>query len=307
MTTPSSSSSPSVSIAKVAALPPVTGCATIDSTTPDGYLDNARVGIPTAGANATSAIAASNLLGCESPKTVKVTATIVGHGGPGVIAAGCGRTLGGPTTYIGLANQSTWQPSLATLNGQVSSLMLYGCNTGADQAGADLLYNIARIVNASVSAPTGWISCNAQGVFALQDGTGFQTATPTSKPTPIPKPSTGATLAVSNALLQVNGALVSVDLDDMASATYLAATTDGVTLTGPRALSLAKAVALDSPLTIPGALGSLVTGELKVTFKTSTGVLTKTFVVYEAALVQDSDEPELFYPVRAAFESLLKV
>lgn len=162
---------------------PLTGCVTIDSNTPDGYLDNARAGNPSAAANDSTEMAVENLLAMRAAQPTATTASLVGHGAPGVI-----RTGGAQGQGISLSNQSTWAPLLQRLQGKFTDIYLYGASVGAGEDGAQFLYAVAQAAGAAVHGPTGLIYCDGQGDFFLQTGAVWQIATPNSLPPPIDPP-----------------------------------------------------------------------------------------------------------------------
>lgn len=157
----------------------------IDAEEPDGYLDNARAGTPTAGGHIDAQMAANNLLACAKKAASQTTASLVGHGDEGIIAAGPSPSPGSSLQYISLDNQSVWLPFFATLSGRFSALYLYASHVGAGVAGAQLLYALAKVLNANVYGPTGLIYCAGEGDFVLQNGSVWQMATPTAQPAPI--------------------------------------------------------------------------------------------------------------------------
>jgi hypothetical protein len=123
-------------------------------------------------------------------------AVIVGHGNSGLICTGdgdhCGSTA---TTIIETYTQATWKPSAAKIAGRFYMLRLLGCDTGADQSGADLLFELAKVIERPVIAPTYLVWCGSGKVW-LDPKARWQQATPTMKPNPIPKPT--FTLAASS-------------------------------------------------------------------------------------------------------------
>jgi hypothetical protein len=162
---------------------PLTGCVTIDSSTPDGYLDNARKGSPNANANNSTETAVENLLAMQAAHPTATTASLVGNGAPGVIETG-----GAQDQSITLYNQATWAPLLQRLQGKFTDIYLYGASVGAGEDGAQFLYAVAQAAGAAVYGPTGLIYCDSQGNFFLQEGAVWQIATPNSLPPPIPPP-----------------------------------------------------------------------------------------------------------------------
>jgi hypothetical protein len=162
---------------------PLTGCVTIDSKTPDGYLDNARAGTPRAAANDSTETAVDNLLALRAAQPTATTASLVGHGAPGIIQTGAAQDQS-----IDLSNQATWAPLLQRLQGKFTDIYLYGASVGAGEDGAHLLYVMAQAAGAAVHGPTGLIYCDAYGDFYLEPGAVWQSATPNSLPSPLDPP-----------------------------------------------------------------------------------------------------------------------
>jgi hypothetical protein len=269
---------------------PLPGCVTIDSTTPDGYLDNARAGNPGAGANSDTQTAASNLLHCaKGPSTARL-ASLVGHGDMGLIATGGGPHPAGPNQFIGVTNEAVWAPVLQTLQGAITDLYLYGVNVGAGEAGAQLLYDIARVTGATVWAPTGLLYCSADGNFYLEPGAVWQAATPSQRPNPIPPPTAPlppAVMAKARAKLSNGGA-------NAFDAT-------GGALDPKSAKALAAEVLWHRPFSPPGQPGGLITGRLRVGAE---GGARKSFVIYNHTLLRDEDKPTRCYRATPRFRAI---
>jgi len=107
--------------------------------------------------------------------------TLVGHGLPGRVSMGDGQTTV-DGKYIANTNVTQWQAAVARLNGRFTTdavVTLRGCNTGAEEAGADLLLEVADTLNVTVTAPTG--TC-----YPTHCTGDWVTATPGVRPTPKP-------------------------------------------------------------------------------------------------------------------------
>jgi len=147
---------------------PLRPCAAIDATPNDGYLDNARAGSPDADANAGTESMVANLTNCGG-----ALGNVVGHGAEGDID-----TYKATGQCITINNKAEWQQYLAELRGQIDSLALYGCCVGGGAAGAELLQEMANVIGAPVSAPTGLIYCDDLGNFTLEPGAIWNTVPP---------------------------------------------------------------------------------------------------------------------------------
>ncbi len=272
-----------------APLPP---CASIDANTPDGYLDNARAGTPAVGAHTSVQIAAANLLARTNGASQPSMASLVGHGTMGLIATGGGQSPHTSSQYIGLDNQNVWTPLFQPLSGRISGLYLYGSNVGASAGGAQLLYALARVVNAPVWGPTGLIYCNAHGDFMLETGSLWQLATPAMLPAPISPPSLlPSSLAASLPSGQAGGRV----------GACAAFGSGGVPLPRKSALALASQVRWDQRFHPPGEPAAVVTGRLRVSFG---GTAMRSFTILGDALVRDDADPTRVYPVALGFRAI---
>jgi len=272
---------------------PLTGCTTIDSTTPDGYLDNARAGNPMAGANGTTKQAASNLLTCEKAKVTKGLANLVGHGCEGDIDTG--KAAGQCIRYD---NKDEWEDDMATLVSWVEELFLFGCTVGAGEEGAQLLFELAKVIDAPVSAPTGLIYCNSRGDFRLEDGAVWQRATPNVRPAPIDPPhATQSNSSMDQASFVIAGRRQPVEIK---SATY---TPYGhAPMSEERSMKLAAEVAWDQPFTTEDEPGAKVTGHLEVTGVAGDTTFRKSFHVLAHSVLRDG---HTYYRVTSGFRKAL--
>lgn len=271
---------------------PLTGCTTIDATTPNGYLDKARTGNPGAAGNLTTEQAAENLRLCEMSYPSKQPANIVGHGAEGDIDTG--QALGQCMT---VDNIDEWRPLLEPLRDKISELYLFGCSVGGGEDGAELLYEIAQTINAPVSAPTGLIYCHADGHFSLEPNAVWQTATPAARPPTIQPPNQGAN-GVNGSSAGARGSTEVVD------ARYTPKG-DDLALTGENAKSLAREVLWDNPVKLPGEPGAKVTGHLVVTLKLKDGKQTRSLLVLGHTLLKDVKTAQ-YYRATSSFKALLK-
>jgi hypothetical protein len=106
---------------------------------------------------------------------------IYGHGAAGVISAGDGQ---GWEAGKHINNDTAWQTELGRLKGKFADgaeVFLGGCHTGADQAGANKLKEVADVLGVPVSGPTGFI----YGDCTEETGSVHQKAYP-GKPAPAP-------------------------------------------------------------------------------------------------------------------------
>jgi hypothetical protein len=163
---------------------PLHGCVTIDATTPDGYLDKVRGGNPQAATHQDVASAVANLVACARSLG---PACIAGHGAPGLMSLGGGGATT-PGKVLDPQAVDQWGPQLAPLKGLFEGLVLYAPQVGSGQEGAQLLFQIAQIIEAPVYGPTGVLYCDNEGLFSLEPHSVWQVATPNFPPAPIDPP-----------------------------------------------------------------------------------------------------------------------
>jgi len=114
---------------------------------------------------------------------------IIGHGAPGIVGVGDGQGWVACRHING--GEAEYGPELQRLKGKFcpgATVMLEGCDTGAEQAGADKLHALAQFLGVTVEAYTGKV----WGDGSTEKGTKVQRATPEGpKPAPIPKAGSG--------------------------------------------------------------------------------------------------------------------
>jgi hypothetical protein len=156
-----------------------------------GYLNLVRTFFSGMKTHTDTATLVNNLLADANIANTNGFVAIVGHGSSGIIGAGIGRSLQvGPclNRCISLNNKAQWIQLFEKLKDKgIKSLYLFSCFTGAGNDGAELLYDLANSINATVAAPTGRILIFQQGrFFKLENNAQWQVA----QPAPAPKPAT---------------------------------------------------------------------------------------------------------------------
>ncbi|MCE0764773.1 hypothetical protein LWC35_17930 [Pseudonocardia kujensis] len=304
-------------------------CVTIDSDTNDnGYLAGARGAYPGYMSHGKTAEAVDNLLSCLAPHIVGGSSgstpglpIIVGHGNIGIFATGGGQN---PFTdsnnhLLATFNQSAWQADIGRLSASPSAMLsLISCDTGAGEDGADLLFEMAKLINYPVRARTG-LTYAGNGQITFQAGSTWQTATPQSRPTAIQPPVTpllgDRTLIIR--LINDDGSEREVDLGAVDSVEiYLPSQTapeqvgPNARLQGSAARDILSLVNFAAPARPGGALGAIVTGRLRVNFYEREGgaLQSREFVIYNDRVLEDASTPGVLYwaspGIRAAFDSL---
>lgn len=282
------------------------GCATVDNSPNDtqGFLKDtqARLHLPSHG---TTAAAVENLIKCLK-ETEGRSINLIGHGWDGCISTGIGEGPPGPDGSDGdrvvkFDNEQDWTVLGKLKDLKVSSLTLWGCNTGAGKPGAKLLWEIANLIDAPVSAPTGFVyPGGGSDDFRLEPRSTMQRAEPGAKaPAPKNSPKYLKILKTTNRLkVKFDGTVVSIPLTDLRG-THLY----NVHTAGPEWMTFQPAnadkrrvqVRFDRPFTLPGPIPAMVTGTLVSTFRRNGQDEKRAFRVYNNRLVQDVAFPDTFY------------
>jgi hypothetical protein len=277
----------------------LSGLVTMDSTSPDGFLDTSSTRYKVIASNrlfdhATKGAAVSRCM------TTTGEANIVGHGKPGIICTGSGEFLNSdPSKRISLGNLGSWQASGMT------SLTLLGCNTGKGKAGADLLSAIAELTGVPVSAPTGYVyiglGCDD---YHLESGTGWQTAMPGEK-TEERSDAQPDEFAPTELRMLVDARLVSVAMPRLTSMIlYEPTLTDAPgreirRWEGEQTLAPLYRVDFANPRR-RGFPAAIRTGMLEVNASVGGVDVTRMFRVYNDNAVQDTMHPEVLYRANIA-------
>ena len=269
------------------------GSVTVDITNTDnGFLDCCRNGRRS---HPNTDIAVSNL---EAALKRKASATIIGHGNPGLIITGTGQSRPDPTKYIELGNNTDWERILERLKPfKISNLYLFGCDTGAEADGANLLFEIAKIINADVVAPTGRILCG-RTYFTLEATATWQIATPHRKPDPIEAPrSPDYQYTRSDMFIRSKNYIIKIKKEQIArfrikESVEKEVWTDLPDHLIPQALTF---VDFSNPIDLRGIPSGLITEIFAISFKYSDGILEKEYHVLNNRLVIDKEFPRLGY------------
>lgn len=116
---------------------------------------------------------------------------IGGHGNEGFLETGCGQSgnYDYKTNYVTTWNIYYHKPYLIKLkNKGFPIIYIYSCHTGAGEMGADFLFMLAQIIGKPVAGRTGFTYSNNQGKIWFENGSVWQVATPSQRPTPINAP-----------------------------------------------------------------------------------------------------------------------
>ena len=117
---------------------------------------------------------------------------IAGHGNSGTVSVGNGQLGSDVTKGIGISNQENWSGPLLSLALQLcspSTVWLVGCNVGHCERAQDLLYEVAKHMETTVTAPVDKVYTyekghkeEGEGIVAYMQSGSWQTATPSVRP-----------------------------------------------------------------------------------------------------------------------------
>ncbi|MBB1287374.1 hypothetical protein HRH25_23560 [Flavisolibacter sp. BT320] len=287
------------------------GCTTIDADNNDnGFLPCARAQNPGAGTHGSTAQAIANLITCMGGGTGRPN--IIGHGNEGLIVTGTGDETTDPDKYIYIANQSYWEPYVRQLRGRVSGLSLWACHPGTGATGADFLYNLARVINAPVAGPTGFVYCGGgPSDLYLEPGSVWQVATPTQRPNPINAPTPFFRDLVMNLNLNFDQQYESIPVEKILNIEYIRGKTRDVaplfSLAGNSAKDLVNLIQFDTPFNPGGIPAAVITGKLVVTFEHNNKQEQREFNVYNNRLIQDTTHTNTFYSCLEGFKDAVQM
>ncbi len=289
-------------------------CITIDRAPnpPDnGALACDRVAYPQHRDNSTNAEAIGNLTQSTPNQT---TAKIVGHGAAGVLATGGGQSPTYNHDVIWLYGDQL-EALFAPIVGRFSVIELEGCDVGAEQEGALLVWRIATIAKCIVMGPTGLVSCGG-GVVTLQAGATWQVANSsmTAPPPVIHAPT--SFFAFDNGGISI--VLKLLHKGEVVEVSPESAQTVNVEFFGARpararpldhfsSRDLVPLLGLNRPVRSRSSLAALLTATISIEFvlKDDRGTIVKTFKVYNDRVLQDSEEPDLWYFPHASLKAVL--
>jgi hypothetical protein len=182
-------------------------------------------------------------------------------------------------------------------------LTLIGCDVGANDPGATLLYEMAQLIGKPVRARTGLVFDNTNGDFSFEANSQWQIATPSSRPNPIPRPAYDIFLADDDLrILLSNGEQFTIE--DVASIVYRRPSTQA-----PVLISDIKEIAnflsfVDwlHPLPDIGVPSAMQTGSIKLTLKKHENQLV--LRIWNDRLIEISGT---FYFASSAFATYLRI
>lgn len=217
---------------------------------------------------------------------------IVGIGTPGRIFTGSGDIPIGPDKEITFNNSALWKQDLDSLQLQTGlTVTLCACHTGASDSGADLLFEMAKKIQGTVLAPTGFVyihrGCKS---LDLQDGTFFQKATKNVRPEPVkPQKPYESNFDKDNLGLMYPEGLVWVSVKNVSLIQLLSA--DGMTIVGQwsasNIMTALGPIAVEFPHQYDGSPLASVTGHIAIRYRRQAVEEERVFRTYNDLLMQD--------------------
>jgi len=238
---------------------------------------------------------------------------IGGHGNIGLLETGMGQTGAFDENKIIMTwNGSAWVSHFQRLGTHPFVLTsIYSCDTGADDDGADLLFAIAKATGRPVRARTGLTIASrfsdGHCELSFENGSTWQTATPTTRPTPIkpPSPPHPDTVQVTIGAIGPNAEVRDVDIGRVRSLAVVVRRGFGPTsnqaIQGADAVRLTELLFGSEPFYTPGQLLGVITAEVDVGFDFGE----RHFVIFNDRIVRDTISGLLYY-VTGAFRQYLR-
>lgn len=237
-------------------------------------------------------------------------AVIVGHGNVGMFCTGDGSRCLAAAKIVTYRNGRVWTPLAQQIAGKVSMLRLLACDVGAEKEGADLLYQIAQIVKAPVTAPNDLVWCRG-GKVELDASARWQTATPSTRPAPIPlppytvKPTQTLSFRINGADRQVPASAVKLlELRNTSFAQDGGLTT--LVVTPSLAAQLIPLIDFGNPFRPNGIPAAMETARLRLEIVYADSPIQREFIVYNDRLVRDAVERDVYYRTDSQFSQRLR-
>ncbi len=271
---------------------------TMDGIKKNPFLDCARGVLRTVPQHHSTASAALNLVKLSN---WNAAVNIIGHGVVAEIFTNFKKRIqtNDPKSYIGLDNIDQVRRDLRRLKGRISSLALWACYPGTGEAGASMLYEVAKIVDAEVAGPTGNLFCQ-DGYLWLEPGSTLQVATPDFKPSPIDAPTVKVPDTLDHLKIKENRKITNVPADAIRGGAYSWQTFQ-YKQQGTRVLSrqvateVAGLVDFTRPFITKAEPAAISSAALRIDFKNGGRSWSRTFSVYNHRLFRDDMFPTVFY------------
>lgn len=296
---------------------------TADAGADNGYSGCCKSKFAGATSHSTTSTAITNLINSfSSQSSVAVHAAakkqglpwIIGHGASGYLTTGCGQGASSDENRVATWNEGSWGNLFALLQKvNYPILTILSCDTGAGEDGADLLFAIAKATKRQVRARTGLTFCGSGGI-TYEQGSTWQIATPDRRPNPISEPSFISMLEVPMDMkLSNDEGFEDVPLSAVSQVTVTRinrfrderSTNAHVTLDESDLTVLLQLVDFSNPFR-PGMPAAILTSRIDVVFKNER-YGRRQFNVYNDRLLQDVENPSVFYSVAPGFSQMLRM
>jgi len=234
-------------------------------------------------------------------------AVIAGHGKPGEICTGEGDHCNSFSTVMSKFTKPNWATSAQGVRHQFKALRLLGCDIGADQIGADFLFEVAKEVNIPVAAPTYLVWCGGGKVY-LDPLAKWQIATPDHKPDPIYSPK----FSIQESklfLLRTNGKMTPITSGNFRVIAFhyspekLESNLRSLDLA--TAEELVRLVDFEHPIEFDAVPLAVATGYFTLELQVDGEKRARHFKLYNDELVQDLDNKRVYYRVDSALREHL--
>lgn len=293
-------------VTAVASGPPWGSPMTMETGADNGFLPCAAGVLAPDFRNSNTTEAFNNL---ASKPNAGATAVLTGHGNSGLICTGNGDKCGAAGTIMGYWNETAWGAPSDKISGSFYIFRLLGCDVGADQVGADFLFLMAKHVQRPVTAPTYLVWCG-NGKVWLDPKAKWQTATPTMKPVPIPKP-TFAFAASTQMKFNVGGRMVTVPASvvHISGFRYSVPTVPGEFRSADDRMNadVKSLVNFSAPFQPGGVPAAIITAEFTLEFTTGEKKISKRFAVYNDEVAQDTTSADTFYEISSRLSERLRL
>lgn len=239
----------------------------------------------------------------ENPENTSTGINICGHGSPGTMEAGNGQSLPyNKYKYYTPWNENIWGVDVDRLKNHPSPKMfLWGCHVGAEDDGADLLFQLAKRSAKVVRSGTAFLYVSSEKLW-WGKGNKIQTATPTVRPVAIPQPD--KTMIEGKIEFQKGDkvfTMLEIEKIDIYTSNVITSETSEKHFAGTEAQNFAQKVFISSALDMHdiSALG-FITAKFQITFK---GDYKISFDIINDGLALDN-ETETGYYINSTYKTI---
>lgn len=247
------------------------------------------------------------------PNADQTRAVIVGHGQPGLISTGGGMRPTRFFEYIAVGNQPDWSSEFHGLS-HINELYLWGCHVGAGDAGADLLFHVAQVLNCSVWGYSGLVCIGPDGPAYEQGGNIWQMATSTQRPTPIHPPLRFQRRSkMDDIVIKSEKGMERFSAASTIQVTYQeprgqSTWGTGFTMQGKEAEGLLQLIDFAHPYYLCPPM-AIVTGKLTLAVKgnSHSPEVEREYIVYNDLLLGDSHFKDVYYDLASSFKATVRI